>query len=82
MVVDAAAHVFDVDVPQSFAPAPQLVGNRNLSKTMEMAYVDGEAEERVIDAVAQLGESVHCVDEHARFRFKSEAHLFGFGVTA
>ena len=49
MVVDAAAHVLDVDVPQPLAPAPHLIRDGGFSQAMQMANVDGEAEEGMID---------------------------------
>ena len=50
VVVDAAAHILNVDVPESFTPAPQLVCNGDFSQAMQMAYVDCEAEEGMIHA--------------------------------
>src|SRR5439155_20669484 len=40
-----------------------------------MADVDGQTKERVIDSVFQFREASHGIDEHARLRLKSQAHL-------
>src|SRR6185437_10950561 len=40
VIVNAAPHVLDVDVPQPIAPTPQMFGDGCFSKTMQMANVD------------------------------------------
>ena len=82
MIVNAATHVLDVDVPQPFAPLAKLVRDGHFAQAMQMADVEREAEEGMIDARVQLGEAVHRVDEHARLRLEGQAHLAGLGVTA
>src|SRR5262249_34500653 len=41
MIVDAAPHVLDMDVPQPVAPATQVRSDRHFSQTMQMANIDG-----------------------------------------
>ena len=56
--------------------------NGDFSQAMQMANVDGEAEEGMIDLLAQFGVAVHRVDEHAGFRLEGQGHSTGFGVAA
>ena len=62
--------------------APQLVRDGGFSQAMQMANVDGEAEEGMIDPPPQLGVAVHHVDEHAGFRLERQPNLPGLRVAA
>jgi hypothetical protein len=74
MVVHPAAHVFDMDVGQTFFPTPDFL-NDVLPLAMQVADVQGQTEKRVEDAAVQAGELCHRIDKHSRFRFEGQAHL-------
>ena len=59
-----------------------MVRNGDFSQAMEMANVDGEAEQGMIDAPSQFGVAAHRVDEHAGFRLEGQSHGPRFGMTA
>ena len=73
VVVDAAFHVVEVDVPEVVLPLVNVFRDWQFVRADEMSNIECEAEERMIDASMQLGEFVHGIDEHAGFGFESEA---------
>jgi len=66
VVVNAAPHVLDVDVPQHVLPLGQEPAHGQFAVADEVADVDGEPERRVVHPREEIGELVHRVDEHAR----------------
>jgi microcystin degradation protein MlrC len=81
MIVNAAAHVLNVDIPQQVTPVPQIVRD-GFALTVQMADVQSQAENRPGHAVLQLGEAAHVVYYHPRFRLKGQADAARLGEIA
>src|SRR5262249_13370816 len=82
VVVDAPAHVLDMNVPKNIFPTPQVIFNRQLALAMKVADIDRQTEVRMGNARMQVGEAVHGVDKHARFRLERQPHTLCGGEIA
>ena len=75
MIVNAAAHVLDVDVPQPILPAQDVIRDWQFVLTMQMPHVQRQAKKRMGDALMQVRELRHGVDQHARLRLEGQTHI-------
>lgn len=79
MVVKAAAHVLDVEVEEVAAPFLDTCGDGAVTSAMDVADVEGEAEEGVVKGVVEIGEAGGGVDEHAGFGLEGQTDVAALG---
>src|SRR5882672_4673294 len=52
-----------------------MIGDRDFALTVQMANVDGQTEQRMIDSLSQFLKASHRIDEHPRLRLEGEAYV-------
>jgi hypothetical protein len=74
MIVNPPFHVLDVDVPELILPCLDVIGNWHFSQAMQVADVQRQSEQGMINASSQLSVASHGINEHARLRLERQPH--------
>src|SRR5260370_437427 len=82
MLVNSAAHVFDVNIPQPSFPLSEMIRDRNFSMAVQMTDIDGQTKAGMIDPIFQFREASHEIDKHSWLRLESQANTLFLCVVA